>query len=150
GHTAHVLPGGCGRVLAPGDDPTSPTACTAKDVWVLGHTTALVIGPRLPQVDFGRSVPTRAADALYWMNRSAERAEAMDRTMRAVTARIEADHGLLALDGGTWTTRMRQVLAAAGRRASIDPFPNPSLDTLREELSQAGDQVAREIGALLT
>lgn len=150
GGDAHVLPGGIGRVLFPGDDPAVPTACTAKDVWVLGDTTAPVIGPRLPQVDFGRSVPTRAADALYWMNRSAERAEAMARTMRAVTARIESDHGLLGLDGGAWTTRMRQVLAAAARRTSIDAIANPTRDIVREDLSQVGGQVAREIGALLT
>ena len=31
------MPGGNGRVLAPGDDPRSPTAHLAKDVWVVGH-----------------------------------------------------------------------------------------------------------------
>jgi uncharacterized circularly permuted ATP-grasp superfamily protein/uncharacterized alpha-E superfamily protein len=150
GRRVHVLPGGIGRVLADGDHPALPTAATAKDVWVLGQTTAPVVGPRLPQVDFARSVPTRAADALYWTNRAAERAEAMARTMRVVTSRIETDHGLLTLAGGAWTTRMRQVLAAVSRRTWIDMFPIPTLDTLREELSEVGDAVAREVGALLT
>lgn len=150
GRRVHVLPGGIGRVLADGDHPALPTACTAKDVWVLGQTTSPVIGPRLPQVDFARSVPTRAADALYWTNRAAERAEAMARAMRVVTSRLETDHGLLALDGGAWTTRMRQVLAGVSRRRTIDRVPVPTHDTLREELSDVGDSVAREIGALLT
>ena len=150
GRRAHVLPGGIGRVLADGDHPALPTACTAKDVWVLGQTAAPVVGPRLPQVDFARSVPTRAADALYWTNRAAERAEAMARTMRVVTSRIETDHGLLALDGGAWATRMRQVLAGVSRQRTIEPFPHPTLDTLREALSDVGDSVAREVGALLT
>ncbi len=150
GRRAHVLPGGIGRVLADGDHPAHPTACTAKDVWVLGLTTAPLIGPRLPQVDFARSVPTRAAYALYWTNRAAERAEAMARTMRVVTAALEADRGLLTLEGGAWTTRMRQVLAGVSRRRVIEPFPHPTVDTLREELSDVGDAVAREIGALLT
>jgi uncharacterized circularly permuted ATP-grasp superfamily protein/uncharacterized alpha-E superfamily protein len=150
GRRVQVLPGGIGRVLTDGDDPARPTAATAKDVWVLGQTSAPVVGPRLPQVDFARSVPTRAADALYWTNRAAERAEAMARTMRIVTSRIETDSGLLTLDGGAWTTRMRQVLAAVSRRTWIDVFPAPTLDTLREELSEVGDAVAREVGALLT
>jgi uncharacterized alpha-E superfamily protein len=42
------------------------------------------------------------------------------------------------------------VLAAVSRRTWIDVFPSPTLDTLREELSDVGDAVAREVGALLT
>lgn len=150
GRSVQVLPGGTARVLAPGDDPSLPTACTAKDVWVLGHTTAPVAGPRLPQVDFGRSVPTRAADALYWTNRAAERAEAMARTMRVITGRMEQDPGLLGLHDGAWTTRMQLVTAAVRRQYEVKPDPNPTADTLNEELSVVGDAVAREIGSLLT
>lgn len=150
GRRAHVLPGGTGRVLLDGDHPAHPTAATAKDVWVIGQTIAPMIGPRLPQVDFARSVPTRAADALYWTNRTAERAEAMARTMQVVTSRLEADHGLLALDQGAWSTRMRQVLVGVARGRWIDPFPYPTIDTITEDLAGVGDALAREIGALLT
>ncbi|HUF97338.1 MAG TPA: circularly permuted type 2 ATP-grasp protein [Ilumatobacter sp.] len=150
GRSVQVLPGGTARVLAPGDHPALPTACTAKDVWVLGHTTAPVVGPRLPQVDFGRSVPTRAADALYWTNRAAERAEAMARTMRVITGRMEQDPGLLGLHDGAWTARMRLVTSAVRRQYDVEPCPNPTADTLSEELSVVGDAVAREIGSLLT
>ena len=83
-----VVPGGNGRVLAPGDDPQRPTARTVKDVWVLDQTRSLpaVVTP-LPQVDLAGSVPTRAVDALFWMGRAAERAEAIARTLRVVAGR---------------------------------------------------------------
>ena len=150
GRSVQVLPGGTGRVLAPGDDPTLPTACTAKDVWVLGQTVAPVVGPRLPQVDFGRSVPTRAADALYWTNRAAERAEAMARTMRVISARLEQDPGLAGLHGGAWTARMSRVAARVRRDHTDVPTAAPTLDALHDQLSLVGDAVANEIGSLLT
>lgn len=151
GTQVHVLPGGTGRVLAPGDHPAEPTACTAKDVWVLGWTpTPVIEPPRLPQVDFGRSVPTRAADALYWMNRSAERAEAMARTMRVVSARVENDPGLGGLRGGVWCDHMRSI-AARSRRASLDrEAPGANLDALDDELAEVGDAAAAEVGVVLT
>jgi uncharacterized circularly permuted ATP-grasp superfamily protein/uncharacterized alpha-E superfamily protein len=149
GDRVSVLPGATGRLLARGDDPRLPTACIAKDVWVLGQTVAPVIGARLPQVDFGRSVPTRAADALYWTNRSAERAEAMTRTMRIISSRLEQDPGLASVQGGVWTLRMCRMAGAVRRlRDVVDG--EPTLDWLREELSTVGSAVAAEIGSLLT
>ncbi|HSJ91029.1 MAG TPA: circularly permuted type 2 ATP-grasp protein, partial [Ilumatobacter sp.] len=157
GDRVSVLPGATGRVLAPGDDPRFPTPCVAKDVWVQGQTVAPVIGVRLPQVDFGRSVPTRAADALYWTNRAAERAEAMTRTMRIISSRLEQDPGLASVHGGVWTLRMCRMAAAVRRlRHEVDGVVDggvdggPTLDWLREELSMVGGAVAGEIGSLLT
>ncbi|MEJ7801073.1 MAG: alpha-E domain-containing protein, partial [Ilumatobacter sp.] len=150
GRSVQVMPGGTGRVLAAGDDPRWPTACTAKDVWVLGHTVAPVVGPKLPQVDFGRSVPTRAADALYWTNRAAERAEAMARTMRVISSRLEQDLGLAGLHGGEWTQRMQFVAGGVRRRRDTGDRPEATLEGLRDELSLVGDAVANEIGSLLT
>ncbi len=148
GESVSVMPGGTGRVLAPGDDPRLPTACLAKDVWVLGQTVAPVVGARLPQVNLGRSVPTRAADALYWTNRSAERAEAMARTMRVVGSRLEQDPGLLSMHGGAWTSRMIRVASGARRNGHWSFEPGPMV--LNTELSSLGDAVAGEIGSLLT
>jgi uncharacterized alpha-E superfamily protein len=148
GSSVAVLPGGTGRVLAPGDDPRHPTACVAKDVWVLGRTLTPIIGARLPQVDFGRSLPTRAADALYWTNRSAERAEAMARTARVVASRIEQDPGLALLDGGEWDRRIGAVLRAVHRGADTDRS-RPGRDP-QSELERLTDAVALEIGTLLT
>jgi uncharacterized circularly permuted ATP-grasp superfamily protein/uncharacterized alpha-E superfamily protein len=148
GHSVTVLPGGTGRVLAPGDDPRVPTACTAKDVWVLGRSSTPSVTPRLPQVDFGRSVPTRAADALYWTNRSAERAEAMARTVRVIASRIERDP--LGHDGERWARRMAWFAAAIRRDSQWEPAAATDLDLLHAELSAVGDEVAVEIGTLLT
>lgn len=141
-----VVPGGTGRVLAPGDDPGRPTACLAKDVWVLGRSSLPTVGGRLPQVDFGRSVPTRAADALHWVNRSAERAEAMTRTARIVMSRLEQDPA--AADDPAWVGRMVRLLDAVDRRppAGIDA----TVPSLREVLSRVCGSVADEVGALLT
>jgi uncharacterized alpha-E superfamily protein len=107
---------------------------------------APIIGPRLPQVDFGRSLPTRAADALYWTNRSAERAEAMARTAQVVASRIEQDPGLALLDGGEWNRRVGAVLRAVRRAAGSAPAG----DDLAVELGSLTAAVAREIGTLLT
>lgn len=150
GERVSVLPGGTGRVLADGDHPARPTACAAKDVWVLGWTPPPAVPvPRLPQVDFGRSVPTRAAAALYWSNRSAERAEVMARTMRVIMARVEQDPGLAALDGGRWCRRMGSMLHAArptnGELVEVD-----SVEALNAQLVATGAAIADEIGTVLT
>lgn len=151
-----VLPGGTGRVLSPGDNPSFPTACVAKDVWTSGPGIAPRILPHLPQVDLGRSAPTRAADALHWMNRSAERAEAMVRTARVIASRVELDPGLALLDDGAWVRAMGAVASAAGRPRM------PELATSFTESSQQGrlyldaslgalaEASATEIGATLT
>jgi uncharacterized circularly permuted ATP-grasp superfamily protein/uncharacterized alpha-E superfamily protein len=149
GSSVSVMPGGTGRVLAPGDDPRFPTACIAKDVWVLGRTLAPVVGPRLPQVDFALSVPTRAADALYWTNRSAERAEAMARTARVVASRLEQDPGLVTLHGGGWADRMVSVLRAVGREPREPLGALATIEAVHAEIDALGAAVAGEIGSLL-
>jgi uncharacterized circularly permuted ATP-grasp superfamily protein/uncharacterized alpha-E superfamily protein len=149
GHRAAVLPGGSGRVLAPGDDPRVPTACVAKDVWVIGSTLAPLVATRLPQVDLATSVPTRAADALYWANRAAERAETIVRTVRAVRSRVESDPGLVGYDGGRWSVRAQEVLrAVSGVRG--DDVPVPGLEPLMERAKVALWAAAGSIGTLLT
>ena len=80
-----VMQGASASVLAPGDDPDLSTAATAKDVWVVGGTVAPPSLSRrrpLPQVDLIASVPTRAAEALFWAGRALERAELLTRCTR--------------------------------------------------------------------
>ncbi len=150
GKSVSVMTGGTGRVLAPGDDPRNPTACAAKDVWVLGRSAPAVIGPRLPQVDFGRSLPTRAADALYWTNRAAERAEAMARTARVVSARLQQDPGLAEMHGGAWTSRAIRIAHAVRHDAWTELASTPSAEGLQRELGALCNAVALEVGSLLT
>ncbi|HEY3484244.1 MAG TPA: circularly permuted type 2 ATP-grasp protein, partial [Ilumatobacteraceae bacterium] len=149
GRTVAVMPGGTGRVLAPGDHPAFPTAAAAKDVWVVGRTLTPLVAPPLPQVDLARSVPTRAADALFWANRAAERAEAMARTIRVISSRMEQDPGLVALDGGRWAARMQRVLMSV-RRGRGAMSERAGLDALDDDLARTRDEVADEIGAMLT
>jgi uncharacterized alpha-E superfamily protein len=86
-----VLPGGHGRVLAGleaglVDGPSG----VAKDVWVLDperRTRVQVAVPAIPQVDMRRSLPTRAAEAMYWTGRHAERAETAARLVLACLGR---------------------------------------------------------------
>ena len=144
-----VLPGGTGRVLAPGDDPRTPTACIAKDVWVIGRTLSPVVVDPLPQVDLASSVPTRAASSLYWMNRAAERVEILARTVRVISDRHERDPGLASLQGGIWVDRVQGLLRAL-RRARDERSDLPGIDALYDELSRAGDAMAFQIGSLLT
>jgi len=109
GESVSVMPGGTGRVVAPGDDPRDPTACVAKDVWVLGQTMAPVAGARLPQVK-----------------------------MRVVGSRLEQDPGLLSMHGGAWTTRMIRVASGVRRNGlwSVDPG-SPALQTELSTLGDA-------------
>lgn len=148
GHSISVLPGGTGRVLAPGDDPRRPTACSAKDVWVLGRTLTPFVVMTLPQVDFVSSVPTRTAASLFWMNRYAERTDAMTRTARVISARLEQDPGLAGVDGGGWALRMQEILRWL-RRAPQDSSDLPGIDALYDDLARTGDAIAIEIGNLL-
>ncbi len=144
-----VMIGGNGRVLAPGDAPGRPTARVAKDVWVVGGGRVVRRIPALPQVDLAASVPTRVADAMYWLGRSAERAEAIARTAYVVTSRFRQDPALAELDGGRWARLMVGVLRRAvdGRAPSIeDPDADADLDV---ELATAGAAVANHLAEVV-
>lgn len=159
-----VMAGGNGRVLGPGDDPTRPSAHLAKDVWVLGavRTPALVAAPHLPQVDLATSVPTRAADALFWLGRSAERVDALARAIRVITSRRQQDPTLVSADGGRWSLRMVAMLQAvreadADRDATFPPAAEPTPVTderpaaqLQRELQAAIAALGRELDAAVT
>lgn len=126
-----VVPGGNGRVLDEADDPRIPTPCIAKDVWVLGvEPLPAVLVPPVPQVDLIASVPTRAADSLYWLGRAAERAEVVARAARVALTEREASDS---------PTPSRIVVALTGSDAT----------TPDEALSVAGVRIVLEIGTML-
>ena len=58
-------------------------------------SSAVARRARLPQIDLRDSLPTRSAEALFWLGRNAERAEAATRTTRLVIARAGSDPALL-------------------------------------------------------
>ena len=87
-----ALPGGHARLL----DGRTPLAGrhtgTGKDVWVLDPDSRdrrpRPTGRSIPQIDLRRSLPTRAAEAMYWMGRMAERAEMAARTAVVALTRV--------------------------------------------------------------
>ena len=88
-----VLPGGHGRLVERGVPIASRRGGTGKDVWVLDpeRRDRVVAVPPMPQVDLRRSLPTRAAEAMYWTGRTAERAEMAARTVLVCLTRLGPD-----------------------------------------------------------
>ncbi|MCU1361091.1 MAG: hypothetical protein JWN99_2380, partial [Ilumatobacteraceae bacterium] len=150
-----VMRGGVGRVLAADDEPTHPTALLAKDVWVVGgpELPAPVRIVQHPQVDFGGSIPKRAADALFWMGRAAERAEVAARTIRVIGGQVQQDPSLVGLGVGAWSQGALAMLRAAqspARPMDDDRWGSlPLVDRLHHELISAQSTVADQIAALV-
>jgi uncharacterized circularly permuted ATP-grasp superfamily protein/uncharacterized alpha-E superfamily protein len=143
-----VLQGGSARVLAPGDDPMSPTLATAKDVWVVGGTVAPPAVRRrdpLPQVDLIASVPTRAAEALYWAGRAMERAELVARSMEVV---LDRTSGLVDAEvAEPWVVNGLDMLAAvAGVSGRVDPA---ATDRAGATFALAVEALADQLGSFL-
>ncbi len=132
-----ALPGGLARVLAdheaPGDAPTGVT----KDVWVHAHPGRLLDAwrrPRagLPQVDLQSSLPTRVAEALYWIGRNAERAEQTARLARALLLRWEQVPELVDLGGRAWREAMLGGLRSISGGQGLKATPDSKGDLLAE------------------
>jgi uncharacterized alpha-E superfamily protein len=146
-----VVPSGNGRVLAPGDDPKQPTARVVKDVWVLDPSRALpaIVVP-LPQVDLAASVPTRAADALFWAGRAAERAEAIARTIRVIAVRRQQDPYLVTVAAGRWSRTMAGVLrTVAGDGVDTGGEPLAPVVELNAATTAARVQLAGRLRAFV-
>jgi uncharacterized circularly permuted ATP-grasp superfamily protein/uncharacterized alpha-E superfamily protein len=147
GDEAIVLPGGHGRHVAPGRLVINSSDAYGKDVWVLTDPTvqrvdtgsAIARRTRLPQIDLRDSLPTRSAEALFWLGRNAERAEAATRTARLVIARAGGDPVLLA---SPWLGHAIAALRAVsgGRPAEGEPHPEvEGADALATEVAAALD-----------
>jgi uncharacterized circularly permuted ATP-grasp superfamily protein/uncharacterized alpha-E superfamily protein len=143
-----VLQGGSARVLDAGDDPMRPTLATAKDVWVVGGTVAPPEIRRrepLPQVDLIASVPTRAAEALFWAGRAMERAELIARAMEVV---LDRTSGLVDSEvAEPWVVHGLDMLSAvAGVSDRIDPQAN---DRAGATFALAVEALAHQLGSFL-
>lgn len=143
-----VLQGGSARVLAPGDDPRTPTLATAKDVWVIGGTVAPPLLRRreaLPQVDLIESVPTRAAEALFWAGRAMERAEQIARAMEVL---LDRTSGLIDAEvAEPWVSNGLDMLAAiAGVTLTVEDRPD---DRAGATFAASVEALARQLGSFL-
>jgi uncharacterized circularly permuted ATP-grasp superfamily protein/uncharacterized alpha-E superfamily protein len=154
-----VMPGAAGRVLSVGDSPSLPTSHLVKDVWVVGGTVAPIRLPLRvaapPQVDFGMSVPKRAADAMYWLGRSAERAEVVARTVREVGTQIDRDPSLRDQSESGWSAGVTALLRAAQgtSQTRVDPVRDdigePNRRPVAVELRNASDVVAAKLAVVV-
>jgi uncharacterized circularly permuted ATP-grasp superfamily protein/uncharacterized alpha-E superfamily protein len=155
-----VVPGATGRVLADGDHPANPTMRTAKDLWVVGAPASSVRitrrGMVQPQVDFRSSVPRRAAEALYWVGRSAERAEFAARAARLIGGQRDQDPSLLSLGGGQWSVgaiallrSVRSLSASAPGEVLAASQPDSLHQQIDHELVAAEDALVSHLGTLV-
>jgi uncharacterized alpha-E superfamily protein len=114
-----VMPGGHARVIDPSIPVTRQMSGVGKDVWVLDAPADRTSGRAVavPQIDLAASVPTRAAEAMFWMGRNAERAEMVARTVS-------------------------MVLARRAREPDLDPAGQAELAGALRAVSAAGDGVA--------
>lgn len=123
-----VMPGGLARVMDPSTPVVNQTSGFTKDVWVLDDRPErpLPISTRmvrsLPQVDLRESLPTRAAEAMYWLGRNAERSEFTARATASALSVLQADPSLLVTFDGAW-----RIPVIAGLRALTEgPADIPS------------------------
>jgi uncharacterized alpha-E superfamily protein len=96
-----VLPGGLARATR---DGTEEEVAVRKDSWVLAETPHRLAAPvlTLGQVDFGASLPSRNAEALYWMGRHAEAAETAIRLVQTIGWELGETPELATEAGGAW------------------------------------------------
>jgi uncharacterized circularly permuted ATP-grasp superfamily protein/uncharacterized alpha-E superfamily protein len=115
-----ALPGGLARVrLEPSED--GPLV-VRKDVWALASVPHRLAGPvlTLPQVDLGTSLPSRNAEALYWMGRHAEAAETTIRVVQTMSAELGETPELATDAGGAWV-----AMFSASLRWAFEPPRSP-------------------------
>ena len=95
GDSFMVMPGGLTRVQPSGEAHrmSGQAGSVAKDTWVLASEPEtlgafwLQSGPAIEGIDPMASIPSRAAENLWWLGRYAERAEAITRLLRTVVDR---------------------------------------------------------------
>lgn len=125
-----VMQGGIGRVLQQSVPVVSQSSAVGKDLWIVGtaagHERMLGAVGRpelLPQIDLGASIPTRAAEAMYWMGRNAERVDMIARLAGVVLQRLEQDPWAAGLGDGAFAAAVSRALEAvsggAGHRTSL-------------------------------
>ncbi|MGH9040616.1 MAG: circularly permuted type 2 ATP-grasp protein [Acidimicrobiia bacterium] len=117
-----VLPAGLARaVLDGGGQPAGVPLAVRKDAWVLAEdrhplsTPALTLG----QVDLATSLPSRNAEALYWIGRHAETAETAIRLVQTIAWELDETPELATEAGGAWVALYRRCLAWTGEHPKM-------------------------------
>lgn len=135
-----VMPGGFARIGASGDSTAlaMQKGGAAADVWIVSDTDvpAITMAPA-PRGPFRRSapgtLPSRAADNLFWMGRYVERAEGIVRILRARHIR-QAESGR----GAEPLQQAIDALLATYGVESDRAIPQGLIDTIHAAVSSAG------------
>ncbi len=144
GDDAVVLPGGHGRHIDTGQLVINSFDAYGKDVWVLAdplaaaaaRPTVIASRPRLPQIDLRDSLPTRSAEALFWLGRNAERAETAARMTRLVIARSGADPTLVT---SPWlASAVAAIRSVSGGAPGAEPAAAGSVGLMAEVVAALG------------
>jgi uncharacterized circularly permuted ATP-grasp superfamily protein/uncharacterized alpha-E superfamily protein len=125
-----VLPGGLARVVEPGRPIVNQAGGVAKDAWILddgANRPVRLAPPRhapTSQVDLSGSLPVRTAEAMTWVGRYEERAEALARAARSALGMVQDDPGLLAAAEGAWQGLVaRHLLRLTHHPSPTTPMP---------------------------
>jgi uncharacterized circularly permuted ATP-grasp superfamily protein/uncharacterized alpha-E superfamily protein len=121
-----VMPGGLTRVAPEGaaNNISNQAGAITKDTWVLASEPEsltgfwLQPGPAVEGVDPMSSMPSRAAENLWWLGRYAERAEALTRLLRTVHDRRNEFQGSTNPAG---ITALRALLVALTTVSATHP-----------------------------
>jgi uncharacterized circularly permuted ATP-grasp superfamily protein/uncharacterized alpha-E superfamily protein len=112
-----VLPAGLARaVLDGGGHPAGVPLAVRKDAWVLAEDRHRLSAPvlSLAQVDLATSLPSRNAEALYWIGRHAETAETAIRLVQTIAWELDETPELAVEAGGAWVSVFLRCLAWTG------------------------------------
>jgi uncharacterized circularly permuted ATP-grasp superfamily protein/uncharacterized alpha-E superfamily protein len=143
------LPGGLGRVVRDDIPILRQRDGAAKDVWVLADDRPQpqrawsARGSEIPQVDLRTSLPSRVAEALFWVGRNAERAETIARLSLALVQRYEQAPELAATSASHdgWIERIVAALRAVSGGLGRDELDVDDAAGVRRELAAAlGDR----------
>jgi uncharacterized circularly permuted ATP-grasp superfamily protein/uncharacterized alpha-E superfamily protein len=120
--TFAVLPGGLARVIDGAAPIVAQRNGAAKDIWVLDEAARresrrTPVRIDVPQIDLRSSLPTRSAEALFWVGRRVEQAESLARLASVVLAEAQRDPALLVDPTVDFAPLVRSALGAQLGRA---------------------------------
>ncbi|MFZ0385988.1 MAG: circularly permuted type 2 ATP-grasp protein [Solirubrobacteraceae bacterium] len=152
GESYVVMPGGLTRVAPEAHlgRISTQAGATTKDTWVLSSEPEpltgvwLQPGPAVEAIDPMSSIPSRAAENLWWLGRYAERAEAVTRMLRTVQDRRNEFEGSANPPG---VQTLRALLVALTETTGTYPGFAVGVGTDPEQLlERLGDELQTLIG----
>ncbi|MGH8973716.1 MAG: circularly permuted type 2 ATP-grasp protein [Acidimicrobiia bacterium] len=142
-----VLPGGLARaVLDGGGHPAGAHLAVRKDAWVLAEEHHRLSAPvlTLAQVDLAMSLPSRNAEALYWIGRYSEAAETAIRLVQTIAWELDETPELATEAGGGWVAAFLGCLAWTAENPKTpsepvpaDAFPGPAGAAVGDPVDEA-------------